>query len=457
MKRLFLVFVTIVFASCSFDNKTGIWKDASNTSLESQTTKSITENKSGTRYEDIFIKNQTFNEEKEINNSSNIELTVPVKITNWLEQYAIPTNNISNFSYNDNKVLLLKSRKLSKLSSNKDFSNKKIIFYKNNLISHDHKGTIFIYSLNSNRKIFEYNFYKKNFKNFNKEINLIVNENILYAADNLGYLYALDLDKKSIIWAKNYGIPFRSNLKYANNQIFAANQDNVIFSVNLNTGDKNWQYQTSLTFLKSDFKNNFALDLINNNLFFLNTSGELYSINYLTQNINWVLNFKTTSLTGDTELFLSHPIVIKNNNLIITTEKAVISYDTLTASRNWNLSVEPIFKPIITANYTYVISKNDLLICIDNINGNVVWSQNIFKNTKNKKIKKKFEAVADFKIVNSKINVYSKNGYLLSFNYSNGNLIYLSRISKSGISSEIVFLNDNMLLIDTNNKLLKFN
>ena len=456
MKRLFLVFVTIVFASCSFDNKTGIWKDASNTSLESQTTKSITENKSGTRYEDIFIKNQTFNEEKEINNSSNIELTVPVKITNWLEQYAIPTNNISNFSYNDNKVLLLKSRKLSKLSSNKDFSNKKIIFYKNNLISHDHKGTIFIYSLNSNRKIFEYNFYKKNFKNFNKVINLIINENVLYAADNLGYIYALNLDDNSIIWAKNYGIPFRSNLKFVNNQIFLANQDNVIYSVNSNTGEKNWQFATSLTFLKSSFENNFALDLINNNLFFLNTSGELYSINYLTQNINWIINFKNSSLVGDTELFLSHPIVIKNNNLIITTEKAILSYNALTSLRNWNLSAEPIFKPIITSNYTYIVLKNDLLICIENTNGNVVWSRNIFSNLEYK-IKKKFKLIVDFKIVNNEINIYYKNGNLLSFNYGDGKLNQMSRISKKGISSEIVFLDDNMLFIDKNNKLLKFN
>ena len=457
MKGLLLVFIIVTLTSCSFDNKTGIWKDASNTSLESQTTKSITENKSGTRYEDIFIKNQTFNEEKEINNSSNIELTVPVKITNWLEQYAIPTNNISNFSYNDNKVLLLKSRKLSKLSSNKDFSNKKIIFYKNNLISHDHKGTIFIYSLNSNRKIFEYNFYKKNFKNFNKEINLIVNENILYAADNLGYLYALDLDKKSIIWAKNYGIPFRSNLKLANNQIFLANQDNVIYSINPKTGEKNWQFATSLTFLKSDFENNFALDSVNKNLFFLNTSGELYSINYLKKKINWILNFKNSSSAGDTELFLSQPLVIKNDNLIVTTKKSILSYNTLTASKNWNFSSEPIFKPIITLNNTYAILTKDLLICLDNASGNVIWSKKIFKKIENKKIKKKFGHIADFKIVNSQITIYSKNGYQMSFNPSNGDLISSDRINKSGIASEVFFLDDKMLFVDHKNKLLKFN
>ena len=457
MKRLLLAFVAIVLSSCSFDNKTGIWKDASNIPVDNQPAKSITDNKAGTRYEDIFVKKKFFNEEKKAANLFDFEITPPLKTVNWFEQYGISTNNISNYSYSDNKILLSKSSKLSKISSGRKHSAKKIIFYKNNLISYDHRGTIFIYSISLKKKIFEYNFYKKNFKKFNKEINLILNDNVLYAADNLGYLYALNLSDNSIIWAKNYGIPFRSNLKFVNNQIFLANQDNVIYSINPNTGNKNWQFSTSATFLKSDFENNFAVDLINNNLFFLNTSGELYSINYLTQKINWVLNFKNISLGGDTQLFLSQPIVIKNNNLIITTDNLVLSYDSLTALKNWNLYVEPIFKPIITFNYTYIISENDLLICLDNKNGNVIWSKNIFRNIKVEKIKNKLKSVVDFKIVNSEINVYFNNGYLLSFNSSDGNLNFLSRISKNGISSDIIFLDDNMLFIDNDNKILKFN
>jgi len=199
------------------------------------------------------------------------------------------------------------------------------------------------------------------------------------------------------------------------------------------------------------------LDLINNNLFFLNTSGELYSINYLTQKIQWVLNFKNFSQSTDAQLFLSQPMVIKNNNLIITTETEVVSYDTVSAVKNWGFSAKSIFKPIITLNYTYIILKNDLLICLDNANGNVIWSKNIFTSIKNKKIKKFFDSVIDFKIVNNKINIYSKNGYLLSFNPTNVNLNYQGRISKNGISSKIIFLDNNMLFVDNHNKLLKFN
>ena len=385
MRKLLLVFVLSLITSCSFDNKTGIWQDASDIPVENRSSKSISNDTSAPRYENIFVKNKIFSEEKEANNLFNLEIDQPVKIKNWLEEYAMPTNNVSNFFYNDKKILLFKSSKLRSFFASKDNVNSKIIFYNNNLISHDHKGTIFIFSLSLNKKIFEFNFYKKNFKNFNKKINFIIDKNILYAADNLGYLYSLNLNDKSIIWAKNYGIPFRSNLKFQNNQLFVANQDNVIYSMSPNTGEINWQFATTLTFLKSDFENNFALDVINNNLFFLNTSGELYSINYLNQKINWVLNFKNSSGDAETELFLSYPLVLKNNNLIITTENSILSYDPKSAARNWGFSAEPIFKPIITFDNTYVLLKNNLLICLDNSSGNIVWSKNIIRNIQNKK------------------------------------------------------------------------
>ena len=452
MKKLLIFCILIVCISCSFDNKTGIWRDASNTPQDNQTTKSIIVSEPSKRYDNVFVKNKIFNEEKSSPNFYNVNITSPIKTTKWIEQYATPSNNISNYSYSDNNILLSKSRKLSK-----DSSERKIVFYKNNLISYDHKGTVFVYSLSLNKKVFEYNFYKKKFKNFNKKINFIINESFLYVADNLGYIYALNLEDNSIVWAKNYGIPFRSNIKFFKNQIFLANQDNVIYSIDPNTGDKNWQFATSLTFLKSDFENNFSIDLINNNLFFLNTSGELYSINLQTSNINWVLNFKKSSSTDDTELFLSQPLVVKNSNIILTTEKTLLSYDQLTAARNWILPVQSIFKPIITLDHTYIISKNYFLICLNNKSGNIIWSKNILANIQDKKIKKKFGSVADLKIVNSKINVYSKNGYLVTFESSNGKLNSFKRISKSGIKSEIVFLDNHMLFIDKDNKLLKFN
>ena len=457
MLKILLVLLSIFLSSCSFDNKTGIWKDASKIPVESSEGKSISEDKSNQRYEDIFVKNQIFNEEKTSADPKNIIIDEPIKISNWLEEYALPTNNISNYFYDEKNILISKSPKLSKFSDKKNFSSRNFIYYQNNLISYDHKGTVFIYSTETKKKIFEYNFYRKNFKNFDKELYLTLDKNNIFIADNLGYLYSINIETKNLVWAKNYGIPFRSNIKYLNNQIFLANQDNVIYSINAQTGDKNWQFATNLTSLKTDFKNNLALDEINNNILFLNTSGELYSINYVNQKINWVLNFKNSSLANDTSLFISFPIIIKNENLIVSTEQSVLSYNHLLATRNWALPVEPVIKPIITQNYTYVISKNNLLICINNLSGEIIWSRNLFKEIKSKRSIIKIGKFYDFKIVNNHINIYSNEGYLLSYDNTDGRLLDFKKISRNGINSKVFFIGELMFLIDGSNRLLKYN
>ena len=64
MKRLLLVFVIIVLTSCSLDNKTGIWKDAANISVDNQSPKTIINNNLNKKYEDILKKKKKLSMKK---------------------------------------------------------------------------------------------------------------------------------------------------------------------------------------------------------------------------------------------------------------------------------------------------------------------------------------------------------------------------------------------------------
>ena len=147
MKRLLLIFVAIVFVSCSFDDKTGIWKDASNTPVDNQTSNQILENEPTIRYEEIFTKNKTYNEEKEPDNFLNIEISKPLRIVNWPEQYAISNNNISlfnndelNYFRNINNLHtsndIIYSKNDPRLKNNTKLKNRKTLKDRKNLIHH---------------------------------------------------------------------------------------------------------------------------------------------------------------------------------------------------------------------------------------------------------------------------------------------------------------------------------
>ena len=105
---------------------------------------------------------------------------------------------------------------------------------------------------------------------------MIVEANIIYVSDNFGYLYAYDYIKKKILWAKNYKIPFRSNLKILEEKLILANQNNNLFFFNKRTGDIIKSLPTEETVIKNNFINNISLN--DEYTIFLNTYGSLYGM-----------------------------------------------------------------------------------------------------------------------------------------------------------------------------------
>ena len=157
-----------------------------------------------------------------------------------------------------------------------------------NVITSDKKGNLIIYSLNKKQILTKFNFYKNRFKKINKVLNLIVEDDIIYVSDNLGYLYSYNFKKNQILWAKNYKIPFRSNLKISDNKIIAANQNNDLLFFNKLNGDVIKLIPTEETIIKNKFVNNLSIN--DDSILFLNTYGSLYSIE---KNIENSLVFKS--------------------------------------------------------------------------------------------------------------------------------------------------------------------
>ena len=379
MKKIIIILFFFTTTNCSFDNKTGIWKDTS----EKVVTKNIEDignlkknkNFKKNKLEDAFLENKIFEEEKISNLNSKVLIDKVEKNINWKEQYLNSYNNISNIYYTNKIELISKSKKLGKDSLFQS------IIYNKNLIFSDQKGFIYVYSIKKKLKVSEFNFYQKKFKKYEKKISLTAHANKIFAADNLGYIYALDLNKNKILWAKNFGIPFRSNIKIVEDNIIIANQDNTIFSINSFSGNVNWKFDTSLTPLKSDFINSIVVDKENKSILFLNTSGEFYSINYVNKRVNWILNFGMRADENTTSLFFSLPLTLKKDHIFISAQNTFSKYNTISAEKLWSIPLSVNIKPVLTTENIFLFTKNNLLVCLDSVSGDIIWSRNIFKQS----------------------------------------------------------------------------
>ena len=139
---LIIPFFFIIVIACSFDKRTGIWEDAEVVN-EKLNQKKLKDKK----FESVFKVDNSYQKEKEVNPKSIVKIKAPLINKNWPQENLNNKNNISNIYFSNNQNLIFKSQKLSK---SLDF--KSIYFYKENIVSHDHKGTIFVYSLQSKKK-----------------------------------------------------------------------------------------------------------------------------------------------------------------------------------------------------------------------------------------------------------------------------------------------------------------
>ena len=440
--RIFLILIiSIIFQSCSFDNKSGIWKRESISEKE--------EKDDFSQFEDLSSVKNTFNEEIIIKNDFKFSLPSSFNNSEWSDIFYNKTNNSKNFSFSELNRKSFKSKKISNQKIN-DY----ILYDNENIISTDTKGNIIVYSLTNKIKILNFNFYKKKFKKNIKKLNIITEENIIYVSDNLGYLYSLDYNNNKVLWAKNFKIPFRSNIKIFEDKLILSNQNNQIFYVDKNNGNILKLIPTEETTVKNKFINNISLD--NDSTFFLNTFGSLYSIDNKRMQINWFINLNQTTNVEPSNLFLGNTLVKVQDIIVVSTNHFTYVIDSNTGTILFKKNFSSFIKPLIISKYLFLITKNDLLIALDLNSGQIIYSHNI--NTKISKFINTKRRKAEFKniyMINSKLFIFLKNSYVIVFN-TNGNIEKIVKLP-SKINSQPIFIKDSMIFIDSRNRVFIIN
>ena len=438
IKFIFLLLIFIL-PNCSLDDKTGIWNDNSNL---------ITEKKVDIfkDFETLYTEQKSFDEV--IPPPLNLQIFLDPKKNNtkWLDEFYSENNRLKHFSYQNENKLIFKSKKLTKYLSNDN------IFYDGfNIIIADKKGNIIVYSAELKKIIYEFNFYKKKFKKIKKNLNIIINKNIIYVSDNLGYLYALDYNKQKILWAKNYSIPFRSNLKIKKNILFLADQNNILHLINSVDGERFKLIPTEDTTLKNSFKNSLVLD--ESHLFYLNTYGSLYSININRKKISWFINLNRSIDINSSNLFYSSPISIVDDRIIVPSDPYLYLLNKINGSIISKTPIHSSFKPIISGDQLFLITKKNLLVCLDLKSGEIIYSLDIeLEIAQLLDSKKKPINIKNFYLSNKNILIFLNNSYIVSFT-TLGKIKEIKKLPAK-IGSLPIFINNSIMYLSKKNKLI---
>ena len=438
MKLFYVLVILIIFQSCSFDNKTGIWKNENSISNK--------DNDLFNELKKISISEDTFNEEITLKKSFKFQKSNPVDNFQWNDIFYSKNNNLKNFKYNYLNRIIFKSKKITRHKVNNY-----LLFEENNLIVSDQKGNIIVFSINKNKMISKFNFYKKQFKKIKKNLNYIVENNIIYVSDNIGYVYAFDYKNNKILWAKNYKIPFRSNLKILDNKIMVSNQNNNLYFLNKKSGNILKLIPTEETIVKNKFINSLSINK-NDTLLFLNSYGSLYSINVKTMRINWFINLNQTLDLNPSNLFFGTQIVNNENKVIISSLNKTYIIDSSNGFIEYKYNFSSLIKPLIHKNIVFFVTKNNLLISLNLNNGKIVYSYDINKQIAEFfNVNKKNAFFKNIMLLNNDIIIFLQNSYTLNFNI-NGKLKYVSKLP-SKINTYPIIIERSILYLDKKNKI----
>ena len=161
------------------------------------------------------------------------------------------------------------------------------------------------------------------------------------------------------------------------------------------------------------------------------------------------------------DIFTGTPVIIKKNFILISTNTSLSLYDSLTGGKIWERFIVSQIKSVLTKNHLFLINNDNYIMCVELISGKTIWSQNIYKqminNKKLEKISRKMGVVTNLTVADSKIMLFTSRGFLFLFSYSNGNIEYGDRITKSGIISNPVFAEGHLYLFDKSFRIRKFN
>ena len=433
MNNIFKILLVFIFlTNCSFNKNSSFWKTEKIKKVEIQKKK------------EIIKKEKKFSS----------EFHTKVKISLYAK--AVNDSFLNNLDNNNGRINF--NGNLEKISKYKFSAIKKfhqydpeILFYKNDIIFFDNKGTIMRFN-NDSELVWKKNNYTKPEKKQNPILFFAISKKILIVADNIAKYYALDIDTGEVLWSKNNTAPFNSELKVYKDRFFIIDYQDILRAYSIKDSKEIWNVKTDNSLIRTQKK--LSMVIVKDKIYFNNSLGDISAVDVKSGELLWQ-NPTQSKLTFDESFFLKTSDIIADKQTLyfFFFLNQFFSLDIKTGSINWKQKINSVLRPTLIDNYLFTISLDGFLFVIDKNSGNIIRITNLLKKFKPKqKNKIKFTG---FIVGNENIYISTNYGRLFIAEISTGQIKSIIKIDKNKISRPFI-LNQKLIVI-TDNSIIKLN
>ncbi len=430
-KLSLLILITLLLSGCSLTRSSKLWNNDKTQVNEPENIKIVLTNEASPVEEfnsniEIDISNGNFNKDPNNNQNNAGELNYE-GILNKVGKYSF--SKFNDFEYLDVQP----------------------IFYNQNLIFFDDKGTIIFYD-ESQKTLWKKNFYTKSEKKLKPRLNFVNKDNLIIVTDDVAKYYLIDVDSGELIWEKNNIVPFNSGLKIRNDIFYAVDYKNILRAITIKDGLEQWNLKTEESLTKSNTKISIAID--ESNIYFNNSIGDITAVNLNTGQLVWQLPTQNNSVSKNAFQLSNSQLVLDEKTIFFSNNKnEFYSIDTTTGLINWKNQINSILTPTVIGKFLITVSDNGYLYIIEKKTGNILRINDLYKNIK---IKKRNDIKpTGFFISIGKIYLTNDDGKLIIANVNTGEILDIVKVASDKILKPLV--NDNNLFLIRNGSIIRFN
>jgi outer membrane protein assembly factor BamB len=358
-------------------------------------------------------------------------------------------NNLGSQNY-DGLLNKVGSYKFSKLIGFNQL-NFKPIFFNNDLIFFDKKGSIIKY--NENYKVsWSKNYYSKSEKKLNPKLNFLLANEDLLVADSISKLYSINLKTKQLNWKIQLKYPFNSEIKKNKNKIFAVDYKNALRCYSIIDGSECWNLQTEDSFTISDSR--YSLVIIEDMIIFSNSLGDITAVDIESGLIIWQLPTQSSSIINETYDFKISKLISDGNSIFFSNNKSEFySVNVKTGIINWGNKINSNIGSVISGNLIFTVSNDGYLFITEKNTGNIIRSTYLYKEYA-KKRKEKILPIG-FVIGNKNLYLTNNDGKMTIAELESGKIVKIETITKNIISEPLIF--NKHLFVIKNGSIIQYN
>ena len=396
----------------------------------------------------VFEANIIF--DKEISSKSPLLLNSPQSNKDWFYEHFSSNNLYEHLVYDGKFQDIFKKSIGDYINKNNDsgsllVSNEFVFFS-------DEKGKIYKFDIKNQRVIWELKIYESSLNNYPKNIALYLNSNILYAADNLGFLYSIDTETGKPIWQQNYGVPFSSNLNFYKNILYVVNQNSRLYAFNPIDGEKIWSFESLSGLIKPSRSS--SISILNNNLLFTNDVGDVTVIDLNQQVIVWTKNILSQNTISNNLIFKTSNLLIDKKDVFISSNNGdLLNFNFDTGEIKWSQKLSSIQNHISTDKYLFVLTENGFIIAFNKTNGTILWSLNLTKFSRDSKTVPSYYGLL---LASNNLYATSSNGDIYKISANDGTYISHKKIN-SDLSRAPIIVDNRIFILNRSSELIILN